>query len=74
MNDSFNDSGNRPEDETSMSYNWSETPDDKALLERIGAYLRAPERIGEDFSVRVMERTGMAAADVNRTHDAVVAA
>lgn len=56
MNDSFNDSGNRPEDETSMSYNWSETPDDKALLERVGAYLRAPERVGEDFSVRVMER------------------
>ena len=69
MSDSFNDSGNRPEDETSMSYNWTETPDDKALLERIGAYLRAPVRVGEDFSVRVMERIRVIAIEPGQVNN-----
>jgi Glycogen recognition site of AMP-activated protein kinase len=69
VNDSFNDSGNGPEDEMSMSYNWSETPDDKALLERIGAYLRAPERVGEDFSVRVMERIRVIAIEPGQVNN-----
>ena len=63
MSDSFNASGNKPEDEMSMSYDWSETPDDKVLMERIGAYVRAPERVGEDFAVRVMERIRVIATE-----------
>jgi len=46
-----------------MSYNWSETPDDKALIERIGAYIRTPERVGQDFAVRVIERVRVIAAE-----------
>ena len=52
-----------------MSYNWSETPDDKALLERIGAYLRAPERVGEDFSVRVLERIRVIAIEPGQVNN-----
>jgi hypothetical protein len=52
-----------------MSYNWSETPDDKALLERIGAYLRAPERVGEDLSVRVMERIRVIAIEPGQVNN-----
>lgn len=63
MNDFFNDSGKGPEDEMNMSYNWSETPDDKALIERIGAYARAPEKVGEDFAARVMDRVRVIAVE-----------
>jgi hypothetical protein len=55
-----------------MSYNWSETPDDKVLLERIGAYVRAPERVGEDFSVRVMERIRVIATEPGQLTEPVL--
>jgi hypothetical protein len=62
MNDTFNNSGNGPEDEMNMSYKRSETPDDKALVERIGAYIRRSEEVGQNFSARVMQRVRLIAA------------
>lgn len=63
MNDFLNDSRNEPEDEMSMSNNWSETADDRALIERISAYVRAPEKVGEDFAARAMERIRVIATE-----------
>jgi hypothetical protein len=72
MKDFSNNSGNGPEDEMSMSDNWSETPDDKALIKRIGAYIRAPEKTGGDFAVRVMERVRVIAAESSQLTEPVL--